>query len=174
VFWLFTVLAIITMVALQLLGRPLKTAPSPAGIVSYELAGTLEDAHAILESWDAHARVYAGINLGLDYLFIDAYVGAIGLGCVVVGRRLRGAPKGLGSAGAFLAWAMVLAGVLDVVENYALIRLLLGSQAALLPTLARLCAIPKFLIVLISLIYVLVGALASLLIFRSRRGESAA
>jgi len=43
------------------------------------------------------------------------------------------------------------------VENYALIQVLLGSQQALWPAVARWCAIPKFLIVAAGLVYVGIG-----------------
>jgi hypothetical protein len=156
-FWLFAGLAVLTMSALQLLGAPLRTEASPAGIVSFELAGNIADAERILESWDPSAHIYAGLNLGLDFLFIDAYVGAIGLGCVLVGSLLERRWHLLGVASGYLAWAIVLAGMLDCVENYALIRLLLGSHAAWLAPVAQWCAIPKFLFVLIGLLYIALG-----------------
>jgi hypothetical protein len=165
-FWTFAALAVLTMVALQLLGGPLKTNASPAGIVSFELAGSSENIERILASWDPSARVFAGLNLGLDFLFIDAYVGVIGLGCVLVGSAFGRRVRWLGAAGGAIAWAVVLAGVLDCVENYALIRLLLGSREALLPTVARWCAVPKFLIVLAGLLYIALGAALSLLATR--------
>jgi hypothetical protein len=157
-FWLFAGLAVVTLLALQLLGVPLKTEASPAGIVSFELAGDAAKTEGILESWDPTARVYAGLNLGLDFLFIDAYVGAIGLGCVLVGSGLERRSRSLGAAGNYLAWAVVLAGVLDCVENYALIRLLLGSRQAWLAPVAQWCALPKFLIVLGGLVFVAIGS----------------
>jgi hypothetical protein len=162
-FWALAGLAILSMAALQLLGGPLKTEASPAGIVSFELAGTIANTERILESWDPGARVYAGLNLGLDFLFIDAYVGAIGLGCVLVGTLLGRRSHLLGAAGGYLAWAIVLAGMLDCAENYALIRLLLGSRQAWLAAAAQWCAVPKFLIVLAGLIYVALGLILSLL-----------
>ncbi len=174
VFWMFTGLAVLTMVALQVLGGPLRTREAPAGIVSFELAGDLEAAERMVAAWDARARIYGGLNLGLDYLFIDAYVGAIGLGCVLVATKLRPDRGWLKAGGPILAWAVVLAGALDCLENYALIRLLLGAQAEILPVLARWCAIPKFLMVLIGLLYIAIGLVVSLAPGRSRQGQSAA
>jgi len=166
-FWMFAGLAVLTLLTLQLLGGPLRTDASPAGIVSYELAGTVERSERILESWDPTARVFAGLNLGLDFLFIDAYVGAIGLGCVLVGMGLGRRSRSLGAAGSYLAWAIVLAGVLDCLENYALVRLLLGSRQAWLAAAAQWCAAPKFLIVLVGLLYVTLGFLFSMVAVRS-------
>jgi hypothetical protein len=168
-FWVLAGLAILSMAALQLLGGPLKTEASPAGMVSFELAGTIANAERILESWDPGARVYAGLNLGLDYLFIAGYVGAIGLGCVLVGTMLGRRARLVGGAGGYLAWAIVFAGVLDCVENYALVQLLLGSRQASLAAVARWCAVPKFLVVMVGLLYVLLGVLSSLVVARGAR-----
>ena len=172
-FWLFAGLAVLTLLALQLLGGPLKTDASPAGIVSFELAGNSAKTEGILEAWDSSARVYAGLNLGLDFLFIDAYVGAIGLGCALVGAVLERRSRLLGAAGTYLAWAVVLAGVLDCVENYALIRLLLGSRQAWLAAMAQWCAVPKFLIVLAGLVFVALGSAFSLATAGHNRQEVA-
>ena len=172
-FWISAALAVLTMVALQLLGGPLKTEASPAGIVSFELAGNLTNAGRILNSWDSSARVYAGLNLGLDYLFIDAYVVAIGMGCVLVAGNRGGPAKLFGVAGVFLAWGMLVAGTLDCLENYSLIRLLLGSQANAFAVVARSCAIPKLLIVLLGLLYVIVGAIVPWVLQRRDRQSAA-
>ncbi len=48
-------LTFITMVALQLLNAPLKTAAAPAGIVSFELAGQLPQSLAILDCWQGNS-----------------------------------------------------------------------------------------------------------------------
>lgn len=162
VFWALACLAILAMVILQLLGGPLETEEAPAGIVSFELAGNIAKVEGILESWDQTARVHAGLDLGFDYLFIGAYVGAIGLGCVLVGTTLGRRSRSLGAVGSYLAWAIVLAGVLDSLENYALIRLLLGSRQAGFAAVAQWCAVPKFLIVLVGLVYVALGLPISL------------
>jgi hypothetical protein len=171
-FWALTALALLTMIALQLLGAPLRTEASLSGIVSFELAGSLANIETILTSWDPTTRIYAGLNLGLDYLFIGTYVGAIGLGCVLVAESLGRHGRLLGTTGVLLAWGVLLAGALDCVENYALIKLLLGSQANILAVVARSCAIPKFLIVLLGLLYVILGAVISSVL--GKRGQQSA
>ena len=152
-------LAVVLMATLNILGVPLRTEASPAGIISYEFAGSLGASNRILEAWGEEGRTYAGLNLGLDYLFLLAYAGAIALGCVVAARSLREHVPVLAAIGTFLAWAVIGAGLLDGIENYALIRLLLGSSGASLPAVARWCAALKFLLVALSLLYVVVGGL---------------
>lgn len=162
--WAFIValvVAVLVMATLQVLGGPLKTAAAPAGIVSYELARDLAAARGILASWGPQGQVYAGLNLGLDYLFMVAYAATIGLGCVLVTRRLGRWSGGLATVGIGLAWAQWAAALLDATENYALIRLLLGSQNPLWPPLAYGCALPKFLIVGVGILFVVLGGLGS-------------
>jgi len=150
-------LTLVVMVSLNALGRPLNTEVAPLGIVSFELAGELSLARSMVESWGQTGQVYAGLNLGLDYLFMVAYSSAIALGCVLVARSLSR------RVGLLLAWAQFGAALLDAVENYALIQVLLGSQQVLWPLVARWCAIPKFLIVAAGLVYVSVGAVLAVL-----------
>jgi len=161
-----SLLALLVMASLQVLDTPLKTAAAPAGIISYEFACDLEGARRILDSWGPGARVYAGLSLGLDYLFMLSYAGALGLGCVLVARRLGRWSGGLATLGVVLSWGQWLAALLDATENYALIRLLLGSARALWPALACGCALPKFLMVGAGILFIGVGGILSLL----RRG----
>jgi len=147
------VLTLVLMVGLQVLGGPLKTEAAPAGIVSFEFAGKLSVAQEMIESWGPRGQVYAGLNLGLDYLFLVAYASCIGLGCVLAARGLARQ-----TLGALLAWGQLGAAFLDCVENYALIRVLLGSEREMWLVVARWCATPKFLIVAAGLLFVVIGA----------------
>ena len=172
-FVVLLVATIATMVAEQITGAPLKTDPAPSGIVSFELAGALPVAQKIIESWGATGRVYAGLNLGLDFLFIAAYASCISLGCVLVARSFARQSALFANLGIVLAWAMWLAALFDCTENYALINLLLGSQQAAFAVIAQWCAIPKFLIVGLGIAYVVLGAVAAM-IAKPRGAASAA
>ena len=155
------VLTLVVMISLQVLGGPLETEVAPMGILSFEFAGKLSKAQEMVASWGPKGQVYAGLNLGLDYLFLVAYAGSIGLGCVLVARALSERVEKLAPVGVFLAWAQIAAALLDCVENYALVRVLLGSERELWPALARWCASPKFLLVAVGLVYVLAGAIVA-------------
>lgn len=174
-FVVFLLLTIALMFALRVIDRPLQTPVAPQGIVSFELAGRLDNAQAILESWGPGGRVYAGLSLGLDYLYLFAYAGAIGLGCMVVvhslGKRTGPTPPLLGI---MMAWALLVAGLLDAVENYALIKLLLGSVEPFWPPLAQGCALVKFALVALGLLYFVFGGLVSIIASISRRMQSEA
>ena len=87
----FVVLLMITLIVmggLQVLDGHLKTEIAPAGIVSFEFAGNVTNAKQILVSWGPRGATYAGMSLGLDFLFLFSYAGAIGLGCVLAARGL--------------------------------------------------------------------------------------
>jgi len=188
-FIVLLVLTLAVMVSLNALGGPLNTEVAPMGIVSFELAGELALAQSMVESWGQAGQVYAGLNLGLDYVFLIAYSSSIALGCVLVARRLSrsnlarpGSPdpghkrgfdnplRAISDVGVLLAWAQFGAALLDAVENYALIQILLGSQQALWPAVARWCAIPKFLIVAAGLVYIAVG-LVLVIMTKARRSD---
>lgn len=161
VFWVFFAVAAALMVVMQLLGAPLKTADAPAGIVSYELAGKASESQRILASWDVGTRASAGLNLGLDYLFIVSYAAAIGMGCSLLAGSIRKRARALAWVGIVLAWGQLFAGALDALENAALLRLLLGAAPGAWPVVARACAIPKFLIVALGLLYLLAAGVVA-------------
>ncbi len=157
-FILTFLLTMILMVSLNSIDSHLKTAAAPSGIVSFELAGNTASAKRILDSWGAEGKMYAGLSLGLDYLFLVSYALAIALGCVLVSRGLKIIAGTLSSAGSLLAWIVLIAAILDATENYGLIKVLLGSRNDIWPALARWCSLLKFSIVGLGLLYVILGA----------------
>jgi hypothetical protein len=159
-------LAIGLLITLQALNDPLSTDAAPSGIISYELAGDVATAEEILDSWGSEERVYAGISLGLDYLFLFTYAIAIGLACVLLADRLSVRAAFLSTLGIWLAWGMVAAGAFDFVENYGLIRLLIGEGKPWWPTIVFWCAVLKFALIGIGLAYLVIGFITHLI----RRG----
>ena len=157
------VFTIIVIISLQVLGAPLRTEAAPGGIISYEFSGDLPTAQAILASWGEDGKIYAGLQLGLDYLFMPVYALAIGLACVLVSNSFASLAPLLQRLGVWLAWGQWAAAGLDAVENYALIRLLLGSDNTIWPSIAYWSATIKFGLVILGLLYVIVGAVRMLL-----------
>lgn len=138
----------------RLLDAPLRTAAAPSGIVSFELAATVANVQAILDSWDARARLFAAFGLGLDYLFMPAYGLTFALACLLVARRH---PGPLGRVGATLAWSMLPAVLCDAVENLGLWFSLTRGPADPWPLISAGCAYVKFALLGLALVYVLVG-----------------
>ncbi len=157
VFWILFCLTVITIVGMQITGKPLKTEAAPGGILSFEFVGTLGGSYAIINSWQNEKIIYAGINMGLDFLFLTLYGITTALSCLLISKKLPEHWKFLKKLGIWLAVAAIAAALLDIVENIALIKLLLESESELLPVLAKWCAIPKFLLILLAIIYVLIG-----------------
>jgi hypothetical protein len=162
-FWFFLAATLIVMVAFQILDRPLRTSAAPNGIVSFELAGSVEKARAMIESWDEQARLYTAVGLGLDYLFMLLYATTIAIACSWSAEVYATAGWPLASWGGLLAWGVWLAAVLDGVENYSLWRLLKGPVVNPWPGIARWCACIKFALIAIGILYGLVGGIVYLL-----------
>lgn len=146
-----------TLVLTAVLGRldvQLRTPPAPYGIVSFELAGSIGRAAAILDSWNTTARLHAALIQGIDYLYLLAYSTTLAALCSWASRRRDGAWRALGTA---LLWGQWGAACCDAVENFALIRLLLGSVWEGWPKIAFVFAAAKFALVASANVYALVG-----------------
>ncbi len=151
-FFAALVTTLIAFLAMSPINAPLKTEAAPNGIVSWELARTLDRSLEMLASWDELTRLHAALGLGFDYVFMLAYGAALALGCGLIARGQRGWRRQLGVG---LAWGALLAVALDAVENYALIRLLFGARRELWAELAFGCAAPKFALAAAGLLYVI-------------------
>lgn len=141
-----------------LTGASLTTDAAPAGIISFELAGTVEHAEAIMQSWEMREHVLAAFGLGLDYLFLIAYSTFFGLACLAAGDAARAGGSKMSILAIPLAWGQWVAGGLDAVENVALISLLTGSNWPSWPPLAWFCSSFKFALIGAALIYIVWGA----------------
>lgn len=157
VFAVLLAVTLLIMLILNITGSPLRTAEAPTAIVSYELAGNVETAEAILNSWDDEAKIYAGFNLGFDYLWMIFYSTTIALGLVWTADafNLKGT---LGAALNLLAWGQWLAALLDALENIALTVMLFGQAAAPWPQIAYWSAVIKFALVILGILVILGGA----------------
>jgi hypothetical protein len=163
-FWFFLASALVLMFLLNLAGAPLTTPQAPYGIVSYELAGSVAQAQAMLDSWDHTTQLRAAFSLGLDYLFMPAYAGAISLACLWAAAVLRQRAWPLVALGAPLAWGQWLAALLDAIENLGLTVILFGAPVSPWPELAFWCAALKFILIFIGLVYALLGLIAATLV----------
>ncbi len=152
----FMLTTVIVAIAMGVLDEQLKTPAVPFGIGSFELAGDVPTAQAMVDSWDVRARSAAGVSLGLDYLFMVLYSTTLALGCLWGADRYRSAT--LAALGAPLAWGQWLAGACDGVENFFLIRILLDGAQSPWPGVARWAATVKFALAGVGLLYV-IGAM---------------
>jgi hypothetical protein len=131
--------------------------PFSPNIVDFELAGSVANASGIINQWSALAKIQAGFNLGIDYLYMPIYSTTIALACiwgamVLKSRVWRG-------VGIMLAWGLWLAAIFDAIENYALVTMLYGNVADPYPMMARLCATFKFSLILLGLAFSAIAAI---------------
>ena len=161
-FWPLLGLTILLMIIFGITGAPLTTETAPYGVVSFELAGTVDVIEQILDSWNAEAQLRAAFGLGLDYLFMVVYASTIALGCGMAARILKDSGWPLYRWGNLLSWLVILAAFLDVIENLALTTVLFGAVVSPWPEIARWCAIPKFVLIFIGIVYVIYGGVVAL------------
>lgn len=145
--WLSLAATIVLEVILARLNRPLLTVAAPTGIISFELAQTLERSAAILASWDEAARASARTSLLVDYLFMIAYPATLVLGCLTTAARW---PR-WGRVARALATGALVAGALDAVENAALLVQLAEGASAAAALVAWGCAAVKFALVVLAI-----------------------
>ena len=154
---LFIVLFLLTLAcifSLQYFDSFLKTDVAPQGIVSFEFGKDLSKSIRIIDNWkENEVVVAAGLSLGLDFLFIFSYTTFIALLLFLVSYKNS---KWIYIAGKTLISVILIAGFIDVVENISLINLLLGKQIQFCASLAFYMAFSKFVIVFVSVLFIVV------------------
>lgn len=132
--------------------------PAQPTIVDFELAGSVENAQAIIDAWTETDRIRAGFSLGFDYLYMPVYSTTIALACILAAAVLS--KKAWHSMGLLLAWGLWAAAIFDAIENLALFTELLGNNVAPYPQIAQICATLKFGLIGLGLLYVIAGIVA--------------
>lgn len=118
-------------------------------------------ASKVLEKWSDADKRAVRLNLALDFVFIVIYVTGIALACALGAHALDAArwPGGGGMGGIFVR-AIIIAGLLDAVENVAQLLMLAGHKTQPWPALASVCASIKFVLVAVTFLYALYGGAA--------------
>jgi hypothetical protein len=142
--WLFKVTLWITLIGMLALGfaDPGRVTGRGPSIVGFELAGSASKATAILEAWSESGTKIAAFNLGFDYLFIVGYSTFMSLGCLWAMNRYLDVR--LVALGVSLAWLPLGAGLLDCIENAALLSIVFGGALEGSADVARWSATGKF------------------------------
>jgi hypothetical protein len=153
IFWALFLFTLAVMYCLNLVGKPLITPAAPYGIISYELAGSVEKAQLIIDSWDQDTRLNAAFSLGFDYLFMVLYSTTMALACLWGGRVLQARNMPAYTIGFLLGWGLWLAAILDGIENIALSLSLFNMPVAPWPQVAQISALVKFLLIFLGFIF---------------------
>lgn len=138
-----------------------KNSPYRRPMFSFELAGTPERGERVLkaaEEDDAQARQKFRTALHWDYLFIFIYTACFIVGSSIVVKFLSSHNWPGARVGLVILALLPVAGILDAVENYALLRVLDGAVEKPWPQLAMWCAAIKFSILAVAFFYEFFGA----------------
>ena len=152
-FFGFLIFTISILVLFQFLNQPLMTASAPNGIISLQLAWTPENTQAMLDSWNANARLYGAFGLGFDYLFMPAYALALALGALLAAGRHPGWFSRLGS---WIGYGSLIAAVFDAFENLLQFQQLFHGKVEL-AFIVGVIATLKFTLIILALLYGLTG-----------------
>ncbi len=136
----------LSVICVVVLSRP----PQPTVIEKAQNSAELEKTKS---SWGPTGCARVGFALGFDYLFMAAYVTALGLGCVTVAHR---SPGLLRNVGLFLGYAQIFSGLIDATENAALIRLLVMGFDDRWMQVARLATASKLIIPISGFAYIFI------------------
>lgn len=147
---------IINIITIRIFDAPLKNENCKNGIVSFELAKDLDKTVAILNSWDTNAKINMSLSLGFDFLFLLVYSSFIALLIFNINNKLW-EKKFFYRFGNILIVMIFIAAFFDIIENIALIKLLLGDLKQTWSTVSYYFATIKFVIVLICIIYLLIN-----------------
>ncbi|RME00656.1 MAG: hypothetical protein D6812_09395 [Deltaproteobacteria bacterium] len=139
------------------IGAPLENETAPLGIVSFELAPDLITSQQIVGSWSIAEQHRAAFLNGLDFLFLLLYSTTMALFCLEITRSCGAAHPFLRRLGFLLAWGQWGAALFDILENIALVWMLVAIPWQVLPPIARFCAIVKFLLIALGFGYLLFG-----------------
>jgi hypothetical protein len=151
------VAAVILMVSMGTINETLVSAEPGYDIIDFEIAFTQEKAGEILATWGPPLEREALTSLYIDFAYLVSYAAFLSSLAVLVTRRLRGALETTGVRVIIMPWA---AAFLDVLENLSLISVIKTSAASKTPVLlAGCCAVVKFLLVGIVIVFVVAGGI---------------
>lgn len=160
---------------------------APSGIGSLERAGSVAEARKVIGSWDHKAperrtqseiqdqnflaallsnegrqlTTVARRSLAFDLLFILFYTSAMAVACLLasteIAIRRHQQESDLVAFGIRLGYLQILTASVDALENLALWRMLSDSLSAFWPYLAYACSIVKYVLLTVSLVYILLA-----------------
>jgi hypothetical protein len=162
----FLILAVGTIIMLVVMGKTgatLKTPTTPHGILNLEFASNSDTVNGILQVWQKTTSTdnikAATINTLLDFIFLIFYSLFLNNLCNIIAVKLSGL---LAVAGKIIAYGVLVAGVLDMIENTGMLLSLNGHMNDETAIITCVAASIKWLLVIVTLLYVIVGGLIAL------------
>jgi hypothetical protein len=130
---------------------------SPANIVEFEFAGSVQKATEIIELWGDKGVSLAKTSTYLDFVFLIVYSAAISLGCLVASSFSK--LQILIKTAKPLSRIVWVAGICDAIENMAMLKTLQEINQTSI-SIAYYFAAIKFTIVFIGLLFILISYIA--------------
>ena len=160
--WISGLATLVIGVVLLALDMRMTDAGGP-GIIGFEFAGSEERAAEILADWGDKGRDAARLSLWIDYAYLAAYGTFLTL-AVVASRDLaeRRRRRRLAAIGTRITAFPIGAVIFDGLEDAWLLLALGGHGGDVAPFAAALFATIKFVLLAVSLLYLLAGLAARL------------
>ena len=150
-----------------------KQPATPHGIIDLELAYSRVQADTIIKAWTAGSLqsedyiTVARTNTYWDFLFLIFYATFLYLLCKKIAASYESA---LNRVGNNIAGCVLLAGVLDAFENIGMLQTLGGSSSDLVAKFTASCSSIKWILVIITLAYIIVAGSIALFKKKSLNG----
>lgn len=132
---------------------------TPPNIVAFELAGSVDAAHAIISNWSTEQISNVKIGICLDFVFIIAYCSAF-----MYASRAAASFSGIEffiKTAQQATWIIWVAGMCDAIENISLLTTLQEVTERSV-SIAFYTATVKFSILLVTLAFVLIAVTAGM------------
>jgi hypothetical protein len=161
--WIFLALTVF----LNLMMRWLSNGLSGASIVEFEIAKSAVSAQHIMEKWDGAIRERFLWSIYVDYVFLCAYSGLFYYGSRYSARK--SGQEVVAGAGTFFAWLGPLAGLMDVMENSAMLYTIQAEVRVGVVHFTYDMAVLKFSLLLIVALYIVVASFFRMINALSRK-----
>lgn len=150
--WISLAGTVICMFVLRFIDVEISLGDNNFGIVSFELAKSIDNAGAIINYWKSNSVFELAIfSIGFDYLYILFYVGFLAfLSSVQAERFYSNFWKQFTK---FIIVITVFAGLFDMAENYFMMQFVFNETNSLAPLLAFWFAGLKFSLLAIVILY---------------------
>jgi hypothetical protein len=164
IFFLFLIVTLPAVIVLGKLNEPLQNPTAPQGVVSLELARTMDQQRKVLDSWTEPEQLRLAFSIGLDFLCVIVFIGTLAIGCLLLAEASRRHGNLGPKLGRGLAWALAIMGLFWLAQNVLLAAALFGHVAEASAQITYWCALLKFTVLTASLGYLCVWGIA--LLFR--------
>ncbi len=154
---------VVMIVVMRWMGIGLESKVSPLGIVNFELTNNFSEAKEIIQ---AVGQRPLQLNIAIDFLFLIAYSFFFFLCCKALMNNYRS--TGLKTIGLIFLELSVLVGVLDLVENIAMLITLGGYGTNISVGFSYWAAIAKFGLLALVIVYIIVASITMYIISKKK------